>query len=127
MSALDEAMLKSGWKYRAMKHTELNHTEAGALLLAVLGIRPPHGSRWNVGGCIIAPEGQVLALFYHKDHRDRPEMGIVAPTVKKFMDNFRRIADDLKFTDAERTELFELVRKWVQRDLRAVSDMPLWR
>jgi hypothetical protein len=127
MNALDEAMLKSGWKYRAMKHTELNHTEAGALLLAVLGIRPPNGSRWNVGGCIIATEGQVLAQLYHKDHPHQPHIVIVALTVKEFTDIFRKIADDLKFTDAERAEMFELVRKWVQRDLRAVSDMSLWR
>jgi hypothetical protein len=122
---MTEEELKAGWKYRAMAHTKLNHTQEGGLLLAVLGIKPPQGSRWNTSGCIINPDGIVTGLLHHKT--GRTFMSIVAFTAAQFQDVFRKIADDLKLTDAERKEMFDLVRKWVQKDLRAVSDLNLWK
>ena len=122
---LSEEELKQGWKYRAMARTELNKTPHGALLLAVLGIRPPKGDRWGTSGCIITPDGFVVGKF-HREGRE-PDMGIVARSVVGFTNIFRKIADDCKFTDEERIEMFALVKKWIQKDMRAVSDINSWK
>lgn len=52
------------------------------------------------------------ADWYHKVPVDH---------VIKVRDGFRRIADELKLNDKDRTELFEVLASWMATDLRAKS------
>jgi hypothetical protein len=121
------------WKGKAEAATGGNQSQLGAMLIAILG-RTPHAppmfARYLSDGTVVAGkavitvDGFVLCDFIHKS-------GIyshhaIVCNVSDMVRNFRGLADHLKLTDAERKEMFDEVKKWIERDYRAKSDENLF-
>ncbi len=110
---------REGWRYRCVEECKGNTTIRGLMLLSAIGIhssRPP----WFGPTCIIDPDGFVFTNFVDRAG-DMHEATYVCH-VSDMIEGFRRLADKLKLTDAERDELFNAIRMWVHSDGRADPD-----
>lgn len=112
---------RTGWKYRAIQHTKANQTKVGALICAMLGykLNPPC---LGTNGCIILQNGGIMVNGWkrHDDPKSEGEVFIVGQT-SWVRGEFNKIADELKFSDGERVELFTAFQKWILKDWRAKS------
>lgn len=61
--------------------------------------------------------GAVVADVIMKDHQLVKDQ-VVYPSDIALRDDFRRLADHMKLDDADRTELFKCVQRWVVADRR---------
>lgn len=69
------------------------------------------------GFATIAPDGKVLCDFIDSNrtlHRNRP----IYDSEDDMIGAFRRIADRLKFKDADRIAMFAALKRWTSRDMR---------
>lgn len=132
-------ILGRGWRERAIIETRGNQTELGAVLIAVLGKAPDNPPR-IVGLGRITKDGLLIASFQHKDGHvtfwnvNRPwlddegkqpnpryvagENPVCFGKVGDVTDAFRRLADRLQLSDAERVEMLGEFRKWIAKDDR---------
>lgn len=105
------------WQHRAVRETGGNTTLMGCFLLAILGWQhgrhpPRFGSK-----AVINKEGILFSNMQDKNgvmHRNHCLGPMQAVT-----DSFRGLADHLRFTDQERKEMFDELRKWIAHDERA--------
>ena len=107
------------FRSRAIAATRANQSQLGAIMLAILGRRPRRPPMFPGGGATITSDSYVTADFIDKDgvgHR-----GAFVCDIADLVRNFRELADHLKLTDEERTEMFSELRKWIRRDYRAVQ------
>ena len=108
------------WQDRALERLRRNETIPGAILLAVLGrmTTPP----WFGREAKINHQGIVLTSVVAKS-------GVCSwkpiPICHKddMVGAFRKLCDVLKFTDAERQELFLELQRWIERDDSAPYDI----
>ncbi len=109
------------WQQRAIRKTGGNKSRLGLILLAVIGHVPQDRPMISTArGAVITPDGFVVA-----DTMLRFQLQYYATTlghISEIVDNFRGLADALKLSDAERLEMFDLLRKWAGHDMRATSD-----
>lgn len=70
----------------------------------------------------VAKTGHVCADLITK-HGERIQMFAIFRSTKQMEGQFRRLADRLKLTDADRTEMFAAVKKWVVADYRLDPNM----
>jgi hypothetical protein len=103
------------WRYRAIRHCRGNQTPVGTLLLAVIN-RNAKNPPWFGATAEITRDGKVISSF--TDRHRKLYFPYFIGTVADFTATFSKLADELKFTDEERIELFRLVRQWCARDLR---------
>lgn len=104
------------WQYRAIQFTKGNSTPLGALLLAIIN-RNARNPPWFGSAAEITEAGLVVTSFTGKDRRlYYPH---VIGDVKFLTSTFSELADQLKLADADRVELFHLVRQWCTKDNRA--------
>lgn len=114
------ALGRDSWQYRAIEATKGNQSQLGAILLAVLGRAPKHPPRFH-GLASITSDGFVMCDFTGRDGNYRYS-ALVCDT-SDLVRNFRGLADHLKFSDAERTAMFDEVRKWISLDYRAKTTL----
>lgn len=110
------------WQYKAIAATNGNRTKLGMILLAVLGIAPSNAPRLVCPTAVIDANGWVWSWFQSPD--DPPGVADQVPLVSttNLRDSLNKLADRIKMTDAQREELFSLVRKWIERDERAIQE-----
>lgn len=107
------------WQDRAVEATRGNKTVRGAVLLAMLsrsGTPPCFGRT-----ATITKDGWVHSTMVHKSGRIYVDQ--IVCYKQDMIDGFRELADTLKFTDQERTELLAELRKWIARDDSAEYDV----
>lgn len=87
----------------------------GPMVRAVLGKNQRKGPRLSYEATI-AENGMVYAGLMH----DNDLISIAHPLgdVIALRDEFRRLADHCRLNDTERLELFDLLKKWMGKDLR---------
>lgn len=61
--------------------------------------------------------GAVVADVIDRDGQKRRDV-VIYPTLTAMQDDFRRLADRLKLSDSDRTELFKCAQRWVVADRR---------
>lgn len=106
------------WQDRAVEATKGNGSRLGAILLAVLE-RWPRKVPAFADNAIITATGHVVCDF--KDRDGNCHHGVLICDTEELTTNFRGLADHLKLDDAERTELFAKLQKWLAHDFRAIS------
>ena len=91
----------------------------GPIVRAVLGKQMARGPKLSLQATI-ASNGMVFAGLKHDDVM----VSYAHPLgmVKDLRDEFRRMADHCRLSDAERTELFTELKKWLGKDLRSEED-----
>jgi hypothetical protein len=107
---------KASWQYRAIEVTRGPGTKTGAILLAVLGKQRATVPQFR-GSARITSDGYMLCNFMSRS--GQIHMSAFVGSVEEVVANFRRLADHLKLTDAERTEMFTKLREWVGTDYRS--------
>lgn len=114
---------RESWQYRAVAATRGNTSQLGALVIAILK-RPGRQAPPAFGpSAVITPDGFVMSNFV--DKHGMVAVGVVVGSVDEVVGNFRGLADHLKLNDAERQEMFDLMRDWISTDYRA-ADSPLF-
>ncbi len=107
---------RATWQYRCLQRLRSNETLPGAILLAVLDksyrVHPPRVGREGE----IDEAGQVWAGYQAADGTLYAQMQLCH--IDDLIMAFRRLADDLKLGDKDRTAMFDLIRRWVARDAR---------
>lgn len=111
---------RATWQYRAIQRLRGNQTITGCILLSALGrvaSNPP-----TMGLHAVIDENGVL----HTDFVDKYRVVHEALPICEaaiMAEAFKRVADELQFTDAETIAMFTEVRRWVSKDLRAINNM----
>jgi hypothetical protein len=72
------------------------------------------------GYAAIAPSGRIICDM--TDHAGDVRKVEVYRNTDEFLGDFRKLADELKLTDAERTDMFAVLRRWITADLRIGPD-----
>jgi|SRR5665213_455992 len=101
------------WQYRCLRASI--GTTTGAIVMALLAQKPKRGFAFGKT-CEISATGQVWSMTRVKDGVWK---NVQIGTVEAVRDNLRRLADHCKLNDDDRAALFDALRKWVKRDLRA--------
>lgn len=112
--------LNQGWQRRAIVALHGNRSLPGTILIAALqkSARADGSPRCPSFGrtAEITPLGNIISKYVNP-HGIYQGVQIVC-TIKEYIDTFRKLADRLKFTDEERTELFKELRQWIAKDYR---------
>ncbi len=123
--------LRDTWQVRALVQSKSQHV--GVVLLSVLAhnfdeampvmlrvafpgftsISPPFLSTCGKVG----KSGHVVADIVHRDGKIQKDAAIYMSETH-LRDDFRRLADTLKLTDYDRSEMFKCVQRWVVADRR---------
>ncbi len=123
--------LRDTWQVRALVQSKDQHV--GVVLLSVLAhnfdeampvflrvafpgfhsIQPPFLCTCGR----IGKAGQVMADVVNKDGTISKKVALYISEME-LRDDFRRLADQLKLSDFDRTEMFKCVQKWVVADTR---------
>lgn len=103
------------WQYRAVQATRANQTISGMILMAALHKVPRHPPAFAYTATIDA-EGVVHVRWIDKTYVRHEYVPIC--TVAEMVENFHRIGDEIKASDAERRELMMTIRQWITKDLR---------
>lgn len=107
------------WQYRAIKLLRGNQTLPGTILLAVLDKSHRLNSKRIGREGEIGPDGTVYAPYQAADGSLHPQMALC--NIQDLIACFRRVADTLKLTDADRKDLFDKLRRWIARDARILK------
>lgn len=107
---------RATWQYRAIARLRANQTLPGAILLGVLDksyrVQPPRVGRQGE----IDAGGQVFAPYQSADGKLWAQMPLCH--IDDLIMAFRRLADDLKLDDKDRTAMFQAIRQWIAKDAR---------
>lgn len=118
--------IREGWRYRAIAHARGNQSRLGCIVLAMLNKSPDNPPRISILDDVtpvIRADGMVLANMELRNGRGMRATPL--GHISEVVDNMRWLADTLKLSDAERTEMFDVLRKWIKKDFRATSDPEL--
>lgn len=117
LKAMERAIqVRSTWQYRAVEYTRSHTTIAGMILLAALN-KQPTNPPFFIGAATITSDGMVYAeKFVDKQGRLWGEQPV--NDIEVILNYFRKLADRLKFTEAEVAELFVALRQWIKIDRR---------
>jgi hypothetical protein len=107
------------WQFKAVEATHGNQTLVGCIVLAVIG-KAASNPPWIGPTAIISRDGDVFANMTSK--RDvEPGPTYIAP-IGALVDTWRKLADSLDISDADREAMFLELRKWISHDFRAITD-----
>lgn len=122
--------LRASWQVRALAEAKgltgmvllsvLSHTYDDALLVLLPIVFPGYvePSLPVLASCgKVDKTGAIVADVIRKDHYLVKD-ALIYKSETDLRDDFRRLADHLKFNDADRTELFKCVQRWVVADRR---------
>lgn len=107
------------WHKRVIGATRGNQTLLGCIIMAALGHMPPSRRRMFGRHAIITKNGDVVSDFIDKN--GNPYSGQRVCSVQELRDNFRGLADHLKLSDADREDLFRVLRGWISRDFSGLG------
>lgn len=113
------------WEIKALTYQRANQTKLGCILIAVLGRMPENPPRVGLTGAIITEGGMVCCDMQLNPCASFKLTAI--GTTKELVDELRQLCDKLKLPDVDREAMFALVRKWIVKDYRAVSDLSDWK
>lgn len=105
------------WRFRAVKALRGNQTQLGCVVIAVCQRSHLHGAPKYASKAMITKDGVVCAGHMNAHGKTYPLAPIM--TVQNLVDEWRRLADQIGASDAERKSMFDELRKWVVRDDRA--------
>lgn len=124
--------IRSMWQCRALKEadgklqrvmlialTKEYPTDLLRLLQVAFGtIEIP--DKFYSGYARITPSGHLVCMWHEKDSSGLWWKGFVKvfDSDEKFTGEMRRLADKMKLDDADRVEMFRVLRKWVTKDER---------
>lgn len=108
---------RASWQYRAITETRSHTTVVGCILLAALGKYPSRAPMLR-DGAVIEKDGSITADLWIDAEGCVWGHQPVGLTVDDLKARFNRLADKLKFNDAERGELFTALRQWIRLDKR---------
>jgi hypothetical protein len=103
------------WQWKAIEATQAHTSQLGAILLAALDMGRNKLPRFG-RKAIITAEGAVVAPFITRASEFHAHAFVCS--VADLIRNFRGLADHLKLSDTERTEMFTTVRRWCATDYR---------
>jgi hypothetical protein len=114
-----EARARADWRVQAVNAT-LPATGLGMMLRAVIGT----GRGWlpRLGlAAQIGEDGVVRCNFWDQNgfFIEADNLPLTAPEIR---DSFRRLADQLKLSDADRLDMFTRLAKWLGDDRRSRKD-----
>lgn len=113
-----QAAERSTWLYRAVLHTKGNQTLLGCLVLAVMNKNAKNPPWLLPKGMVIAPDGTVWTGCITLEEGVKVERVLSLGNIKEVVGAWRRLADDIKASDAERIAMFDELRKHVMKDHR---------
>lgn len=116
----DQEAQRASWRYRVINLLRGNQTLPGAIMLAVLDKSYRVGAPRVGREAEIAPDGTVYAPYQARDGSLHPQMALC--NIEDIKLTFRRVADTLKLSDNDRTEMFQKLRQWVVKDARILKD-----
>lgn len=114
---------RQGWQFKILRWLVDNADKGDNLMLAlvfrsaVLKNNPVTRVPRVGNNSIISPTGYVLFMHMDKEGRIQDVLWSVA----KWVETWRRVADAVKLSDAERLELTAALRGWIMKDYRAES------
>ncbi len=114
------ALAETKDKTRAVLRAVLAHSYAGAMPVLMRVVFPTLRGEWlprYVGTARIDCGGRVVCAIQNRERRAVPGVPVFESTDEMNL-VFRIIADQLKFTDAERVEMIEAVKRWIVADER---------
>ena len=124
MADVEAERIEAGWRSRAVIVTRGNQTMLGCIVQAVIGVaasNPP-----TLGLTAIIDAGGIVRSNLIKRNRatgrNEAHVGVPLGSTIALRDEWRRLADAIKATDAEREEMFDLLRRWAGTDFRAILD-----
>lgn len=116
--------LMDSWQQRAVRATRGNQSRLGCIVLAVVGQAPTTLPMISLRrGAVISQDGWVIVDMMLRGQIQY--YATVIGRVEEVVDNMRGLADALKLNDADRTAMFDDLRKWMGTDLRATSNHEL--
>ncbi len=113
------------WEFRAIEALRANQSLPGMILVAALSRSQASDGRPrkpSVGHkAYITADGNVIAKYVNPD-------GIyqgwqIVCKIGEMIDAFKRLADNLKLSDADRAAMFEKLRQWITHDYRDKSKL----
>lgn len=109
------------WRQRAILATwndqAQDWSKLGHLLMCVIGKEQGICAPRFDGSATVTSDGFVLCNFVGRDGRYHGNA--MVGTMVDIVNNFRGLADHLKLSDADRVELFKLLRNWIKTDYRS--------
>lgn len=109
--------LAERWQHRAVRETGGNQTMLGCFVLAVLGWQ--HGRKPPRFGSTAVIDKDGMVFSNAQNAAGQMFKNECLGHVENIVDSFKGLADHLKLSDAERTEMFGELRKWFIHDARA--------
>jgi hypothetical protein len=103
------------WQWKAIQATQAHTSQLGCILLACLGRGLNKLPRFGRQATITS-DGYVVSAFVTKAGEFHANAFVCS--IGDLIRNFRGLADHLKLSDDERTEMFTAVRKWCAVDYR---------
>jgi hypothetical protein len=116
--------IEAGWRSRAVVATRGNQTMLGCIVQAVIGVAASNPPTFGLTA-IIDANGIVRTNMIKRNRatgRNEGHIGVPLGTTIQIRDEWRTLADAIKATDAEREEMFDLLKRWVGTDFRAILD-----
>jgi hypothetical protein len=123
-TAAEIERLEAGWRSRAVMATRGNQTMLGCMVQAVIGVAANNPPTMGITA-IIDADGIVRTNLIKRDRAtgaNVAHVGVPVGSTIQVRDEWRFLADHIKATDAEREEMFDLLRKWAGTDFRAILD-----
>lgn len=117
----EQQKAREGWKYRAIEAARGNQSKLGCILIRICGRMSRHPPRYDVNSEAYITEGGMVLADMQLNPR-KPFLAMTVGHVREIVEAFRKHADKLKLTDAEREEMFGLLRQWIGKDARSTSD-----
>jgi hypothetical protein len=125
--------LSGSWQVRALREAKgqtitalesvLEHTYEHVLLIMIEAAfpfrpRPIEPSLPCIASTVkVDKTGAIVADVIDRDHRVHKDV-VIYRSETEMQNDFRRLADRLKLSDAERIEMFKCVQRWVVADRR---------
>ena len=114
------ALAESKDKTRAVLRTVLTHSYAGAMPILMRVVFPNLRGEWLpefIGTAKIDRGGRIVCNVKNPQRQLVPGV-VVYDSAEKLIWTFRTLADRLKFSDTERIEMIEAVKRWIVADER---------
>lgn len=114
------ALAESKDKTRAVLRAVLTHSYAGAMPVLMRVVFPNLRGEWLpefIGTAKIDRGGVIICNVKNHERKLVPNVPVYDGT-EKLIWTFRTLADRLKFTDTERVEMIEAVKRWIVADER---------